>query len=304
MGTSSSISDVSGQPTTKVLDEKSKARLQKAVHEFESLFVSYMLKSMRATISKEEGFGENFGGDMLEGMFDLELSKQMSKNSNLGLGEKLYREMTGEALPVATPRSPGAAPRVEVAKPAAERPVVAVPAPVPVPAKENPVVPVPAVVQPRAVLPVVPAAAKKDTTVVDQRVRALEPIIQEAAETHDIDPNLLKAVIASESGGRVRARSSKNAKGVMQLIDSTAADMGVHNVWNPRENILGGAKYLQKLLDRFQGDMTKAVASYNAGPGAVEKHGGIPPFKETQAYVTRVMEFLRHYEQQESSDNE
>jgi len=294
MATTSLISTAKAQQGTQALDEKSKSRLQKAVRDFEALFVGYMLKSMRETLSKEDEFGDNFGGDMLEGMFDTEMARQMSKNSNFGLGEKLYREMTGETLPMAVPHSPNALPAPAASKPAVQAKAEA--APVVAPAASTKPAPIVVHAAPR----VIPA----DTAAVDTNVSALEPIIQEAADTHGLDPNLLKAVIASESGGNVRARSSKNAKGVMQLVDSTASDMGVRNVWNPRENILGGAKYLQQLLQRFEGDTTKAVASYNAGPGAVEKHGGIPPFKETREYVSRVMEYLRHFEQQEGAGNE
>jgi soluble lytic murein transglycosylase-like protein len=133
-----------------------------------------------------------------------------------------------------------------------------------------------------------------------RRLDGVAPLIQEASATHGVDGNLLKAIIATESGGNAQARSSKNAKGLMQLIDSTATAMGVRNVWDPRENVLGGAKYLSKLMDQFGGDRAKAVASYNAGPGAVLKHGGIPPFKETQAYVEKVMNYMRFFEQEDS----
>jgi soluble lytic murein transglycosylase-like protein len=139
---------------------------------------------------------------------------------------------------------------------------------------------------------------------VAERVNTYAPIIREASEKHGVDENLLKAVIATESAGDPAARSPKQAKGLMQLIDSTASDMGVRNVWNPRENIFGGARYLESLLSRFAGNVEKALASYNAGPGAVEKHGGIPPFRETQAYVGRVLRYLRVFEQQETPDHD
>jgi soluble lytic murein transglycosylase-like protein len=135
------------------------------------------------------------------------------------------------------------------------------------------------------------------------RVNNYKDIIDAAAEKHGVDANLIKAVMAGESGGKPHARSSKNAKGLMQLIDSTAADMGVRNLWNPQENIFGGAKYLKQMLDKFQGSVPLALASYNAGPAAVEKHGGVPPIKETKDFVTRVMNYLHTFEQQELLDN-
>ncbi len=134
---------------------------------------------------------------------------------------------------------------------------------------------------------------------VRRNVEAFAPIIEEAADTHGVSPNLLKAVIATESGGRTRAHSAKHAKGLMQLIDTTAAAMGVRNVWDPRDNIHGGAKYLSQMMERFRGNVHHALASYNAGPGAVEKHGGIPPYKETQAYVHKVLNYLHVFEQEE-----
>jgi soluble lytic murein transglycosylase-like protein len=138
----------------------------------------------------------------------------------------------------------------------------------------------------------------------DQKLQPYESMIASAAKDHDLNPSLLKAVIASESGGNARAVSSKHAKGLMQLVDTTAAAMGVQNVWDPEQNIQGGAKYLQSLLDRFGGNIAHAVASYNAGPAAVEKHGGIPPFKETRAYVDKVLKYLQHFEQQGIASND
>ncbi len=253
----------------RTLDEKSKARLQKAVKDFEAVFVGYMLKTMRGTVPKDELFGEGMGSEMMGSMFDMELSKQLSRKSSFGLGEMLYKEITGEKLPHAIPTQ-RAAPQL-----------------------------VPEAVLSKAA----PVRMKVGQTVAD-RVNTYTPIINAAAGEHGVDSNLLKAVIASESAGDTRARSPKNAKGLMQLIDSTASAMGVQNVWNPRDNIFGGAKYLQQLLQRFEGNVERAVASYNAGPGAVEKHGGIPPFKETKEYVTRVMGYLRIFKNEEQAGND
>ena len=124
--------------------------------------------------------------------------------------------------------------------------------------------------------PAAPDSVQPAADTLRQRLDKVAPFIQEAADTHRVDANMLKAVIAAESHGNPRARSPKNAKGLMQLIDSTATAMGVSNVWNPRDNVLGGAKYLSQLMEQFGGDREKALASYNAGPGAVQKHGGIP----------------------------
>lgn len=117
-------------------------------------------------------------------------------------------------------------------------------------------------------------------------------IIDEASSKYGLDSELLYAVMQQESAGDPNAVSHAGAKGLMQLIDSTATEMGVADSFDPRENVLGGAKYLKQQLDRF-GNVEEALAAYNAGPGAVTKYGGIPPYKETQNYVKKV---TGHYE--------
>ena len=112
--------------------------------------------------------------------------------------------------------------------------------------------------------------------------------VDHAAKTHDVEPELLFAVMRQESGGDPNAVSHAGAKGLMQLIDSTAAEMGVSDSFDPVQNIHGGAKYLREQLDQFSGNIDHALAAYNAGPGAVKKYGGIPPYEETQHYVKSV----------------
>jgi soluble lytic murein transglycosylase-like protein len=114
-------------------------------------------------------------------------------------------------------------------------------------------------------------------------------LIREASMKYGVEESLIRAVIQQESGFNPRATSGVGAMWLMQLMPGTARELGVSDAYDPRQNIMGGAQYLRKLLDRFNGDVTKAVAGYNAGPGAVEKHGGIPPYKETQNYVRKVL---------------
>jgi soluble lytic murein transglycosylase-like protein len=128
----------------------------------------------------------------------------------------------------------------------------------------------------------------------------VETWVSEAAQTLSLDKNLLKAVIRQESGGNSLARSNKGAKGLMQLMDSTAKDMGVANPYNGRQNIIGGAKYLKQLLQRFNGDESKALAAYNAGPGTVEQYGGIPPYEETKNYIKNVLQYKEQFSQEEA----
>ena len=147
---------------------------------------------------------------------------------------------------------------------------------------------------------------------VDPRFRPLEPaptrprraraparsdydgLIGEVAAQYSLPPALLKAVIAAESGFDPRAVSPVGAQGLMQLMPETANALGVEDPWAPEQNVRGGSGYLRALLDRY-GDLTRALAAYNAGPEAVDRYGGMPPYRETRAYVERVLAYYRSY---------
>ncbi|HTN22845.1 MAG TPA: lytic transglycosylase domain-containing protein [Solirubrobacteraceae bacterium] len=115
--------------------------------------------------------------------------------------------------------------------------------------------------------------------------------ISAAAARNGVDPKLLTGLIRAESNFDPNATSPAGAQGLTQLMPGTAASLGVTNPLDPAQAIEGGAKYLRQQLDRFGGDASKALAAYNAGPGAVERFGGVPPYAETQAYVRKVLSY-------------
>ena len=118
-------------------------------------------------------------------------------------------------------------------------------------------------------------------------------LIRAAAARHGLASELVEAVIRVESNFEPRAVSSKGARGLMQLMPKTARLLGVRNVFDARQNIEGGARHLRNLVDRYNGNLTLALAAYNAGAEAVARHGGIPPYAETRAYVARVLKLLQ-----------
>lgn len=123
----------------------------------------------------------------------------------------------------------------------------------------------------------------------------LEAMVQRQAQKAGLDPELVKAVVQAESGFNPNAVSQAGAKGLMQLMPETAQSLGVRSILNPTQNVEGGTRYLKSLMDRYQ-SVPLALAAYNAGPGAVDRYGGIPPYRETQTYVQRVLQYQQQYE--------
>ena len=126
-------------------------------------------------------------------------------------------------------------------------------------------------------------------------VHSYRDIIRQNARAYRLEEALVKAVIKAESNYNPQSLSSKGAQGLMQLIPSTARLVNVADPFDPAENIRGGSNYLRLMLDQFNGNLDLALAAYNAGPNAVQRHGGIPPYEETRNYVQRVRRYLEQY---------
>jgi len=245
--------------STQTSQQEASKRAYAVAQEFEALFTSMMLKAMRRTVPEGSVIPTNMGQQIFTEMLDGEYSKMMSGRNSLGLAEMIFKEIErseGRALP-----STG---EFNVPMWALERQAAR------------------AGTSPRGM-------SGRDSAALIDRVRNnWDSLIEEASARHGVDKNLVTAVIARESAGNPHAVSHKGAKGLMQLMDGTAKEMGVRYSFSPAENINGGVKYLKKMLEMFDGNEKLALAAYNAGPGAVRKHGGIPPFRETIEYVDAV----------------
>jgi soluble lytic murein transglycosylase-like protein len=136
-----------------------------------------------------------------------------------------------------------------------------------------------------------PGRDSKPAALTDEEMQTM---LTRAGGAHNIDADLLASLVKAESGGRVRAVSRVGAQGLMQLMPATAGELGVENAFEPKENIAGGTTYLDRLLTRYHNNVALALAAYNAGPAAVDRYRGVPPYPETRAYVARVIrEFNR-----------
>lgn len=134
-----------------------------------------------------------------------------------------------------------------------------------------------------------PAVASALSPAPAKPAMSLDQIVGQASDAHKIDPDFINSVIRAESGFNIRAVSPKGAQGLMQLMPETANNLGVRNAFDPQANVDGGTRYLRFLLEKYNYDVVKALAAYNAGPKRVDQYHGIPPYYETQAYVARII---------------
>ena len=251
--------------STKTPQEK--AKLAKAAQDFESMLTQMMLKSMTKTTGGMFS-EESFGGDYFDTIFETKLASYISEKKSLGLADMIYKNVIGESLDMNKIKQE-------------------------LQSKNG----VDFRIEPRRKIKV-----KNDSTAISpskgsiNRLNKFDDIINKASKSFGIDKNIIRSVILTESAANPKAKSAANAKGLMQLIDSTASDMNVKNVWDPKDNIFGGTKYLSKMLDQFDGDLEKSLAAYNAGPGNVKKYDGVPPFEETKNYINRIKGYMKFWE--------
>lgn len=268
--------------------KEEKEKLKKAVFDFQALLINQMLQSMRETKFSDEEDSLGYGNETFTELFDMQFSSAISVNSRFGIAELLYEKLTGEKLIDDNSK-------ISINNDLKNKKSIN---------NDNKIQNL--------------DTKNKNINISNKKISSkysfnvfdilekYDEIIKTSAETFDVDPNLIKAIIAAESSGNPNAISKAKAKGLMQLMDATARSMGVKNVFNPVDNINGGTKYFKYLLDKYNGDIKLALAAYNAGPGAVDKYDGIPPFKETKNYVNRVLNYysLLKADRQELALNE
>ena len=139
--------------------------------------------------------------------------------------------------------------------------------------------------------------ALPDPAKTESKDNSIDAIIENQSLKSGLDPDLIRAMIKTESNFNPKAVSPKGAQGLMQLMPDTAAGLGVEDAFDPSQNIQGGAEYMKNMLMNF-GQVEKALAAYNAGPGAVQKYGGVPPYKETEDYIKKVAKYYNSYKKQ------
>jgi soluble lytic murein transglycosylase-like protein len=279
-----------GLAATKANGEEADKKRWKAALDFQSMFLSQMYKSMRqSTLSEgneltQASPGREIFSEMLDNQYagldaknPLVSGPQGMKNALSGISNSLaaqiYRSLRraegADAVTAPVSPKPVAIPRFDGNAEDAEN--------------DFPVAPI------LAKLVHKHARDGKSTAAAPMSDEALRPIVELASKTYGVPDTLITSVIRQESAGQPLAVSGAGAKGLMQLMDGTAKDMGVRNPFNPHENVLAGTRYLRDLLFRYGGDESKALAAYNAGPATVDKFRGIPPYAETQNYVANVL---------------
>jgi Rod binding domain-containing protein len=261
------ISKLAGGSACPSREQADTEKARKACREFESILLYRMLSTMRKAFQDEDEAETGFGGDIFKSMMDEQLSVALARSGGIGLSSLLEKALGIES----ESQRPGKEVRIS---------------PVRIRERYRARSRASGEVREKAI-PTEGVEARRDgwrgiLKIYDSTIRA-------ASQVFGVSADLIRAVIMQESGGDPNAVSHKGAKGLMQLTDPTARELGVTNPFDPVQNIFGGTRFLAKMLRTFKGNLELALASYNAGAGAVEKYGGIPPYKETQSYVKDVI---------------
>lgn len=237
--------------------------------EFESMFASTMIRAMRKTVGNDPLVPQSTGEKMYTEMLDDHYARLLSENGGLGLAKQILDELGEDDTSLDELTNLKQLGRGVSLGSYGYGP---------------------------------PAKSSVSADQLYTNVGPWQDLITEMSGKYNLDPDLVAAVIARESSGNPHAVSRAGAKGLMQLMDTTAKEMGTRDSFDPAQNVRGGARYLRTMLDRFKGDIRKALASYNSGPSAVERHNGVPPYKETIEYVDAVMNLKTAFSRLRSRD--
>lgn len=287
--------------------ENEKAEFAKVARGFESMFINMVYKGLKTAMLEEKKGEMTFGADTLEGYTDMAFSDELSKKGNgIGIADMIYQNMTGDKLgnireldsksynkfiSELKPRNFNEKQNInkEISNILSE-------------SKDN------SFIVDEGIDDEISKNKVGQNSIsikLEERISDYDEFIKEASQKYSVPENLIKSVISAESFGKSDAVSKVGAKGLMQLMDGTSKDLGVNDPFNPKENILGGTKYLRLMMDKFDNNLENVLSAYNAGPGNVIKHNGVPPFQETKSYINRVKHYLDIYSSDDiKADNE
>ncbi len=251
--------------------ENNLMQLKKACRGFEAILVKQMLKEMDKSVPEDPWIKNNAANSIYKSMYLDALSKKMAENSTFGIGKLLFNSLKEYA---------------DYKKDAKEMKQTIKPL-----KQAVKMIKLPKKIDLKPIERDVMFAEKEFFKKLNQKENDIKSIIESASRQYKVPKKLIYGIIKAESDFNPNSLSKAGAVGLMQLMPQTALELGVKDLWNVRENIFGGVKYISSLMKQFKNEKL-AIAAYNAGPGNVRKYQGIPPFKETQNYVKKVFAYV------------